>query len=953
MRRGGALHDSLKWSAAILALTLALTAPPALAAETPPKPDHLTLRPDPNVRRGVLPNGMRYQILRNATPKDAVSLRFAIDVGSYEEADAERGWAHFVEHMAFRSTRAFPDGGIDRALAQAGVAFGRDQNAATTLFSTVYQLDLPKADDSQLANAFAWLRDIGDGIVFTEDAVNHERGVVLAEMETRNNAMVAAQEAIGVFQLAGQRSANRSPIGLRTTLNAATASGLEQFYRAWYRPSNAVLTVVGDRPVEVLEAIVRERFSDWRAQGAARERAPLTPPSGDRPMEAFTVSGATLPTAISACRVRPAPPKGPDDVARLRRVMKTQIWQEVLNKRIERGITRGDLKLLGAAAMINETRAFAAVCLVTMPIDEAWPEALKATQSELNSFAASGPTEAEMESATELLRSRLRGAMLSASSRASPDLATGLSARAIADEVFTTPADALYAYDLAVEDLTPADVKAAFDADWSGAPPLLAMTSPKPVAREVLLAAWSQGGAAVAEARKPTAAKDVWTYSSFGKPGKVVDQKLIEPPGFQRLTFSNGLVVNFKQTKFAPNKVEIRVHFGVGQREVDKRDYLFAQFGQMLLAGGGLGRHRISELQPLFQTTDSLNFSMGMGPETFAIRASTFSTNLEEQLQVLTAYMTDPGFDPLVDGRIPASVDLVFRTYLTQPAAAAGVALVNAVAPDSTAALPPREVMMAMRSADFARVLKPILATAPIELTIVGDIDQATAVRAVAATFGAIPARAKSPRAHGDPGFLRYPDRPPETIRVEHSGPADKAAAVLVWPLYVSTPERRREEYAIKLVASVFDNALRQRIREEMGKTYSPNVMSTGPDFGDQGALTVSIEAAPRDLESLVAEARAIAARLAAGEVTPVMLEAARRPLLANVDAVRETNDWWAGAMGGSANTPAVLREALDYEPLMSALTVEDLKAAAAKWLSRPPIVSMAYPGDAATGASQ
>lgn len=951
MRFGGVVHRHLKGLSAFLALVAAATALPVSAAEAPAKPDHLTLRPDPNVLRGVLPNGLRYQILRNATPKDAVSMRFAVDVGSYEEAEGERGWAHFVEHMAFRSTRAYPNGATDRVFASAGAAFGRDQNATTTLFSTVYQLDLPKPDDAQLTSGFTWLRDIADGIVFTADGVDHERGVVLAEMETRNTPLVEAQEAIGAFQLGAQRSTNRSPIGLRTTLNAATATTLEQFYRAWYRPANAVLTVVGDRPVEALEAMVKARFSSWQASGPPRERARLVQPTSGRPTEAYTLNGATLPTAISACRAQAAPPQGPDDVARLRRTARTQIWQQILNQRLERRTTRGDASLLGAGVMSSDARDFAITCLIAMPVNDAWPEALKAAEGELNSFAASGPTELETENATEVIRSRLRGAALSADSRTSPDLAATLSARTIAGEVFTTPADGLYAYDLAVEDLTPADIKAAFDADWSGAAPLLAMTSPKPVAREALLAAWSQGGSAVAGAQD-AAKTSAWAYETFGKPGKVVAQTSIENPGFQRLRFANGLIVNFKQTQFAPNKVEVRVHFGAGQGEIDSRDYIPAQFGEMLLTSGGLGRHRFSELQAMFSMTGSLGFSMGMGPSFFTLRASTFSSNLEEQLQVLAAYMTDPGFDPVLDTRIPASVDLVYRTYLTQPAATAGIALVNAVAPRSTAAMPPREVMMAVRTADFARVLKPILTTSPIELTIVGDVDQATAIQAIASTFGAIPARARTARASGDPGFLRYPDHPPLMIRVEHEGQADKAAAAMIWPTYVATPERRREEYAIKLVASVFDTALRQRIREEMGKTYSPNVSSSGPDFGDQGALTVSIEAAPRDLDSLVAEARTIATRLAAGDITPAMLENARRPLLANREAVRRTNGWWAGAMGGSAGTPELLREALNYEPLMTALTVEDLKAAAARWLNRAPIVAVAYP-KAAAGVSQ
>ncbi len=74
------------------------------------------------------------------------------------------------------------------------------------------------------------------------------------------------------------------------------------------------------------------------------------------------------------------------------------------------------------------------------------------------------------------------------------------------------------------------------------------------------------------------------------------------------------------------------------------------------------------------------------------------------------------------------------------------------------------------------------------------------------------------------------------------------------------------------------------------------------------------------------------------------MLEDARQPILAAARARRDTNAWWAGAMAGSSQLPAILEEGLKFEPLMSAVTVEDVRAAAAKWLARDPIVGVAYP---------
>jgi hypothetical protein len=66
------------------------------------------LKPDPAVRFGRLPNGMRYAVARNATPEGEASLRLRIDAGSLMEKDDQQGLAHFMEHMIFNGTRNVP-----------------------------------------------------------------------------------------------------------------------------------------------------------------------------------------------------------------------------------------------------------------------------------------------------------------------------------------------------------------------------------------------------------------------------------------------------------------------------------------------------------------------------------------------------------------------------------------------------------------------------------------------------------------------------------------------------------------------------------------------------------------------------------------------------------------------------------------------------------------------------
>ena len=940
----------------LVLLAVSATAQPGLAAAPAVPPvapiSRETITPDASVHQGVLANGLRFMVMRNANPAKAVSVRLGVDVGSYEERDAERGAAHFVEHMAFRSTRGYPEGGVDRALAQMGVGFGRDQNAATGVFSTTYKLDMPSPDGAQLKAGFAWLRDVADGVIFTDPAVDLERGVVLAEKEARNTPGTRVQEAIGRFQSRDQRSFNRSPIGTRETLVALKAADLKAFYDRWYRPEHAVVTVVGDQPVEVLEAMVREAFADWRAVGPAPRRAPLSPPDLKRPRDAFTVSDANLPTAISACRLRPGAAPTLTTVSQLRDSLQTQIWLAILNQRLALRVADADSHLLGAAMIVGDGRDLTTTCLITLPTTEAWEPSLQTTQAELRLFAEHGPTELEVERAVEQSRARLRGAISEAGSRLSPDLANGLVTRALDNQTTATPADTLYAFDAAVEDLTPADVLGRFLKDWSGSPPLLALISPKAPTRDALLAAWDRNALTAVEARHADRVLPTWAYKSFGSPGKVVERQVIADPGFVRLRFENGLILNFKQTQLERNKVEIRLHFGAGRREVDDRLYVAAEMGTGLLVAGGLGRHSYDDVQAMFAAKSAWEFDIDMGSSSFQIRNVILGESLDSELQIIAAYMTDPGFQSSLDERIQASIDLVYRGMRSNPAAVLSSAIGERVSPDSPSNIPSRESLAALSSAAFAKALKPALTGAPIELTIVGDVDEATAIADASATFGALAPRDPGARVRGDTHFIAYPETPVGRIQVQHEGPADKAAATVLWPLYVATPERRSEEYALKLLAAVFDSALRRRVREELGKAYAPSVGTNTPDHADQGALIVNLEAEPGDIETLITEARVVARRLEAGEITEEMLEAERRPLLAAARSQRDTNGWWASALNGSAHDKAILDELMLFEPLMTAVTLDDVKAAAA-WLKREPIIAVAQPSSAPKGDLQ
>lgn len=909
-------------------------------------PANAPLVADPAIRQGVLPNGLRYGLMSNARPGGGLSLRLAFDVGSLDEADAERGAAHFVEHMAFRSTRHFPEGQLDPAFAPLGVGSGRDQNAYTGHRATVYRLDLPNGQGAQRATALTWLRDVADGVRFEAQAVDRERGVVLAERDVRNEPDMAVSRAMEVFIGPGLRTTQRPPIGDLQVLRSLSPAALQAFYARWYRPEHAVLVVVGDLPpggLEALEAEIAQVFGDWRGQGARPERAPLPGPDLRQGLAAMTMSEPQVAGGLSICRQTLAEPSDEQDTASLRRRTLRLVWRQSLATRLS-GLALSDPAIIEAAPSVDiDWREATDACVNIVPIREGWRPALKAAQLEISRFSADGPSEAEVEEALTALRARALGSIAQAATRDSATLASSLVESLLLNQVMMEPRQAMRAFNQAVENLTPAEVQAAWRKDWSGAGPFISVIASQAPSREAVLAAWTENASVVpAPYVKPPAA--TWGYAPVGAPGEVVQRRVLTNPDFIRLRFANGTVLNFKQTAFAKGVVELRVDFGDGREGLGKRSLHEAYLATDSFILGGLGRHSYAELKTLIVDGPLENIALEVNDRSFTLESSSFPEWLPIQLEVIAAYLTDPGFRDELDVKLPSVVANAYSEVEASPISAVSEELRKLAGPGGVRSKPPRERMASLRSHDFEALLKPVVTTSPLEVTLVGDVDEKTAVELVGQTLGALPARSVGPAPPPYLGYQTYPRSLEAPIRVTHAGGGDLGAVSLMWPLFVAGAERRREEYALELVSAVLDDALRHAVREGLGKAYSPGAALRASNRGDEAYVTAWVEVAQADLPVIEAEMRAVAGRLAAGQITPQMLEAAREPLLALLATQLASNGLWASQLQSSSRDPAGPQVLVEMPAILASLDLDEVKRAAATWLSQPPIVVVATP---------
>ena len=222
-------------------------------------PHSTPIQADTNWHVNQLSNGMRYHVY--PTQDQEISVRMVMNIGSFQEQENQKGYAHFVEHMAFNGSTHFSGNEAIKLFEQSGGSFGADINAFTTYQQTGYKLDL--ANQSQLQDALIWMRDIGDGLTFSSAQVEKEKGVILGEWRRANpddkpfalNAYHASVE--------GTLYGEHDPIGTRESIEKATPTALKSFYDKWYQPQYAELIITGNVHVDSVSKIINKTFSSW------------------------------------------------------------------------------------------------------------------------------------------------------------------------------------------------------------------------------------------------------------------------------------------------------------------------------------------------------------------------------------------------------------------------------------------------------------------------------------------------------------------------------------------------------------------------------------------------------------------------------------------------------------------------------------------------------------------
>ena len=207
-----------------------------------------------DVKKHKLDNGLEVITINKDTQISSINI--GVKVGALNETLSEKGISHYIEHMLFKGTenRTFQKLNDDLE------ALGGEYNAYTDYSQTVYSISCL---EDELKNAIELLSDMLISCKFPKEEVEKERGVILAEIRSSKDS-VEDFSFKKINEVAFKKSALRYDVaGLDENVKKFTRDELCEYYKRYYRPNNALITMVSSLSHEEAIKEISEQFSKW------------------------------------------------------------------------------------------------------------------------------------------------------------------------------------------------------------------------------------------------------------------------------------------------------------------------------------------------------------------------------------------------------------------------------------------------------------------------------------------------------------------------------------------------------------------------------------------------------------------------------------------------------------------------------------------------------------------
>lgn len=897
------------------------------------------------IRYGKLDNGMTYYVKSNKKPENRAEFYLAVNAGSVLEEEDQLGLAHFTEHMGFNGTKQFPGNELIDALQKEGITFGRDNNAYTAFDQTVYNLTLP-TDKPELFNLGLKVLDgWASGMLMMANQIDDERGVIIEEWRGGRGADDRMRQKFWPVILKGSRYADRLPIGTLENLQNFKYSSIRNYYQKWYRPDNEAIIVVGDFDADEMVQKIKDYFTMNVKPTTPLERPEYSIPDNKEPLVAVATDKEATSNSFAVLYKHPAKTMKTVGDFREQELM-TNLYETMIANRLSEMTQKKGCPFMGAQIGYTPTfiaRNIGGYIIAGTAKDGKVLESLKVLMEENQRVLQHGFLSTELDRAKEIVLEQYERA-----SKEANKMYNGTWAGMLVDNFLEgTPvpgARAEYKWAKALIDDITLDEVNGMAKNWVTKENIIAYVT-MPERKGLKIPTEEQIKKIILDADKLKTKPYVDTYKEVPfftanvKAGKITKEAKNDEFGFTEWTLSNGAKVIVKPSDLSDNQI-IMSSWSNGGTSLYPDDMLFnAQMAASIIDGSGIGQMDHNQLQK-FQSKHTFGTEPYISELTEGINGSVTPKDLELLFQYVYMYFTAPAKDKEVLDVQIENLRSQLKTIQNSPDIAFSLQLQKSMYPNDkrSISIPTEKQINSLNIDKMYKIFKERFSNASdFTFEFVGKFDINTIKPLVEKYIGGLPSTGKTEQ---------WKDVSPKFAKgvvndVVYKGTEDKVNIFMVMnkPFVNGDKEKR----VIDVMGEILQIKTTQKIREELGATYSPYM---GVDYGilptPKFVWQAYYSCAPENVDKVVDATWEILDNMAKEGADDVNLAKAKEQLIKRRESSYTSSDsFWAGVIQNSYiyNTPIMNMEA--YTNLVNSITSDDIKAAAAKYLKHDEYVKV------------
>lgn len=927
----------MRWTTPVVpSMLVAMACAPMAMAEPLPT--------DPALVTGQLENGLSYIIRRHANPPERAGVWLHVSSGSLNETEQTRGIAHYLEHMAFNGSENFAPGTVVDYFQSIGLAFGRDQNAFTSFDQTTYQLYLPDAKPETVDRALLFMSDVAGRLKLLPAEIEEERGIIQEERRTRLGPQQRVQEYIFERLAPESTFGRRSPIGTEQTINSMQEAQFREFYSTYYVPSNMTLIIVADAEPNTYLELIKKQFGSM----------PKAPRPADLPVgvkgttesRAIVASDAEI-TSASLQIQRLEPPRPPTTtVSDERRDLVELIGTWVFNRRIDAELASGKLSYLGAGASIQQLGgAMRLVGVQAAGKPENWQKMLADLGTQVQRARLHGFSAREVDDARKALVSQAEEGVQREPTLPARAMLARINGAIAEGEPVMSAQQRLDVLNKLLPTITAEEVSKTFATQFDPTHLLFVLTVPTsagvPSEAEVVSLGRAAFDVKPEKAAEVAAAKSLMDKAPTA--GKVVEQAKHEASGVTSAWLDNGVRMHHRFMDIQKGEATITITLAGGQINEDAKTRGLTDAASLAWdrpATSTLGSTQIRDLM----TGKKARFAAGGGggprgggggggPDALSLRVSGNPVDFEPALQLAHLMLTDPVIEPaaLEQWKQAQRQGIEQRKKIPQGIIAEVIA--DAFYPADEARTRPLtlEQVDAITIESATAWLKKLIATSPIEVSVVGDISADQAAALVTQYLGSLPSRERiSDKTLAD---RRQITRPKGPIVVEKEVSFGTQIGMVLDGFFATDARNIRDSRLMQLASRIISTRLVKIVREEKQLVYSISAAARpGVEYPGYGMFMATAPTEPSKAADLAKTLEEIYTQFAKEGPTEEELATARKQMDNMFSEEMKQPGYWIPRLSVMTYRGTTLDDILDAPKAMQAFTAADIRETFAKY---------------------